>query len=100
MPETCENWIGPVHISIYYAWQTLKINHELPYSVDFKAPRELWNPQGKTVLPNCSFNWNKGPVNKFHDAHVMGKHMRTQLTKAAWIISLEYMMALRRTCGM
>ena len=38
----------------------------LPYSVDFKAPRELWNPLSKstkTVLSKCSLIWNKGPVN-------------------------------------
>ena len=33
----------------------------LPYSKDFKAPGELWNPQNKTVLCKCSFIWNKRP---------------------------------------
>ena len=27
----------------------------LPYTVDFKAPGELWNPQSETVLSKCSF---------------------------------------------
>ena len=35
----------------------------LPYSVDFKAPGELWNPLSKTVLSKSDFVWIKGPVN-------------------------------------
>ena len=62
MPSTCENWLCLVNSCIYHACQTHDIYQVLPYSVDFKAPRELWNPLGKTVLSNCSFIWNKGPV--------------------------------------
>ena len=44
-----------------------QIYQVLPYSVDFKAPRELWNPLSKTVLSKYSFIWNKGPVNIWND---------------------------------
>ena len=38
----------------------IKIYQVLPYSVDFKAPVELWNPLSNTVFSNkYSFNWNK-----------------------------------------
>ena len=52
-----------VNTCVYYACQTHEIYQVLSYFVDFKAPRELWNPLSKTVLSNCSFIWNKGPVN-------------------------------------
>ena len=39
----------------------------LLYSVDFKAPCELWYPLRKTVLNTCSFVWQKGPVNTQND---------------------------------
>ena len=55
MPEACENWPGLVNSSIYYASQTHEIYQVLPYSVNFKAPRELWNPLSETVLIKCSF---------------------------------------------
>ena len=61
MPETCENRIDPVNSCVYYARQTREIYQVLPYSVDLKAPMELWNPMSKAVL--SSFIWNKGPVN-------------------------------------
>ena len=63
IPETCKNWRGLVNSCIYYACQTHEISQVLSYSVDFKAPGELWNPLGKTVLIKCSFISNKGPVN-------------------------------------
>ena len=44
MPETCENWVGPVNNWVYYARQTREIYQVLPDSVDSKAPVELWNP--------------------------------------------------------
>ena len=44
MLETCENWLGFVNSYIYYAYQTHEIYQVLPYSVDLKAPVELWNP--------------------------------------------------------
>ena len=36
-----ENWLGLVNNCIYYACQTCEICQVLPYSVDFKSPREL-----------------------------------------------------------
>ena len=50
MPETCKNWLGPVNSWVYYARQTREIYLLLLYSVDSKAPRELWNPLSKNVL--------------------------------------------------
>ena len=50
MFETCENWLGLVNSCIYYAHQTHEIYQALPYSADFKAPEELWNPLSETVL--------------------------------------------------
>ena len=34
----------------------------LPNWVGFKAPGMFWNPPCKTVLGECSFIWNNGPV--------------------------------------
>ena len=62
MPETCENWLGLVNSCVYYARQTCEIFQVLRYAVDFKAPRELWNPLSKTVLSEYSFIWNIGHV--------------------------------------
>ena len=67
MSETCENWFGLVNSCIYHAHQTREIFHELPYSVDFKALRELRNPLSKTVLSEYSCISNKGPVNICND---------------------------------
>ena len=39
MPDTCENWPGPVNSCIDYACQTHEIYQVLPYSVDCKAPQ-------------------------------------------------------------
>ena len=44
IPKTCENWLGLVNSYIYYACQTCEMYQVLPYSLDFKAPRELLNP--------------------------------------------------------
>ena len=69
MPETCEKWLDLVIICIYYAPQTREIGQVLPYSLDFKAPGELWNPLCKTIL-KCSFNKqfsNEGSVNIWND---------------------------------
>ena len=52
MPETCESWFRFVNIYIHYAHQTQEIYQVQPWSVDFKAPGELWNPLSKTVLSN------------------------------------------------
>ena len=38
-----------VNSCIYYACHTCGIYQVLPYSVDFKAPQELWNPLSKAV---------------------------------------------------
>ena len=66
MPENSENWLGFVN-SNYCVCQTTEIYQVLSYSVDFKAPGELWNPLSKTVLNRCRFNWNKAPVNIWND---------------------------------
>ena len=50
MPETYENWLGLINSCANYAHKTREIYQVLPYSVDFKAPRELWNPLCKSVL--------------------------------------------------
>ena len=63
MPEPCENGHALVNNCVYYAHQTREIYQVLPYSVDFKAPLELWNLLSKTVLTKYSFIWNKGHVN-------------------------------------
>ena len=52
MSETFENWLGLVKSCIYYARQTHEIYQVLPYSVDFKAPGELWNLLSKIVIVN------------------------------------------------
>ena len=62
MPKICENWLGLVNSCIYCAHQTRKIYQVLPYSVDFKTPRELWNPLSKTVVRKWSSIWYEGPV--------------------------------------
>ena len=49
MLETCGKGLSLVNICIYYACHTHKIYPALPYSVGFKAPRELWNPLSKIV---------------------------------------------------
>ena len=63
MPETCENWLGFVKRCIYYGYQTCEIYQVLPYSVDFKAALDLWNP-----LSECSFRpviiWNDRKAQK------------------------------------
>ena len=41
MPETCENWFGLVNMWVYCAHQTHETYQVMPYSMDFKAPREL-----------------------------------------------------------
>ena len=56
-----------VNSCIYYAHWTHEIYHIMPYSMDFKAPRELWNPLSKAVLSKCSFISDKGPVNIWND---------------------------------
>ena len=67
MPKTYENWLGLVNSHIYYAHQTHEIYQLLPYSVDFQAPRELWNPLSEAVLSKCCFIWNKWNVNIWND---------------------------------
>ena len=67
MPEICENWLSLVNSCIYYSLQTCEIYQVLPYSLDFKAPGELWNPLNKRVRSKCSFIWNRGPVNIWND---------------------------------
>ena len=61
MCETCKNWLGLVNSCVYYARQIREIYQVLSYSVDPKAPRELWSPLSKAVLCKYSFVSNKGP---------------------------------------
>ena len=42
--ETCDNWLSLVNSCIYSAHQSHCIYQALPYSADFKASGELWNP--------------------------------------------------------
>ena len=49
MPKTWENWLGLENSYIYHACQTHEIYQVPLYSVDFKAPRELWKSLSKTV---------------------------------------------------
>ena len=61
--KTCDNSLSLENSCIYYARQTREIYQVLPYSVDFKAPQEFWNPLSKTVLGKFSFFlWNKRQV--------------------------------------
>ena len=50
----------------YYARQTSEIYQELPCSVDFKAPEELWYPLSKTIFSKCSLILNTPPVNMWN----------------------------------
>ena len=63
----CENCIGLVNNCVYYARQTREIYQVLPYSMNLKAPVELWNPLSKTVLMESNFIWNRGPVDIWND---------------------------------
>ena len=63
LPNTCENWLSLVNSCVYYACQTCEIYQVLPYSVNFKAPTELWNSLSKIVLSKCSFICNEEHVN-------------------------------------
>ena len=63
MPDTCENWLGLVNSCVYYAHQTHEIYQILPYSVDFKAREELWNPLSETVFSI----WTSAHVNNLND---------------------------------
>ena len=48
MFETWDIGRGLINSCVYYTLQVV------PYSVGFKAPRELWNLLSKTVLSKCS----------------------------------------------
>ena len=54
MPEVYENWLGRVNSDDSCARETREIG-------------KLWNPLRKTVPSECSFIWNKGPVNIRND---------------------------------
>ena len=58
MPDTCENWPGPVNSSVYYAHQTREIYQVLPHSLDFKAPGE------KRCIYSFISNVNSGSVKR------------------------------------
>ena len=59
MPETCKVWFGLINSNIYFARHMRDIYQELPYSVDYKASMELWDPLSETVLSKCGFICNK-----------------------------------------
>ena len=61
MLGTCESSRDVVNSYVYYVHQTREIYQVLRYSVEFKAPRRLWNPLSKSILG--SFTLNDGPVN-------------------------------------
>ena len=42
MPKTCKNWLGLVNSCVYYGRQTREIYQVVSYSVDFKAPGEIY----------------------------------------------------------
>ena len=67
MPETCEKWLGLVNNWVYHAHQTGEICQVLSYSLDFKAPSELWNPLNNTVFSKYYSFCNKVPVNIRND---------------------------------
>ena len=67
MPDTCENWPHIANHCVQYAHQPCENYQVLLYSVDLKAPEELWNPMSKTVHTKCSSIWNKLPVNIWND---------------------------------
>ena len=52
MPDNCENWLSLVNSCDNYARQTCEIYQVVSYSMDFKAPKELWNPQIRQHLSN------------------------------------------------
>ena len=89
MPETCENWLDPVNSCIYYAYQTCEIYELLPYSVDFKAPGELWNPLSKTVLSKCSFIWNKGLANIGNNHKAQNNLVRRTYKYLSWFFTFH-----------
>ena len=62
-----ENCLGLVNRGIYYVGHRREIYRVLPYSMDLKAPRELWNVLGETTFSKCSFIWHKGPANIWID---------------------------------
>ena len=66
-PKTSETWLGHVNSCGYSARIIREIYQVLTYSVDFKAPRELWNLLSETVLSKCNFKWIKGHVNIWND---------------------------------
>ena len=74
MPETCENWLGLVNSRVYNARQTREIYLVLPFSVDFKTPRELWNPPSKTVYSkyrSISNNLKIGSFTTMNCTHII-----------------------------
>ena len=68
MLEICKNWFGLANSSIYYAHQTREIYQTCAASLSgFQSSGEFWIPLSKTVLSECSFIWNKVPVNIGND---------------------------------
>ena len=67
MTETYESWLSLENSCIYYVRQNHEIYQVLPNTVDYRSPRELWNPLCKAVLNKCNFIWNEWPVNIWND---------------------------------
>ena len=56
-------WVGQCSL-FYYVQKIHKIYRALPFSVDFRARDELWDPLVDTVHGTCSYICCKGHVNK------------------------------------
>ena len=54
--ESLKTWFDLVKKYVCYACQTRDIYLMLPYTVDFKAPGERWNPLSMRVFSKCNFD--------------------------------------------
>ena len=62
MPEACENWLGLYNNCVKYACQTREIYQVLSYSVDSKAPRQLWKSEMNEMNVKLKSDLYAGPV--------------------------------------
>ena len=75
MPETCKNWFGLVNSCVQYARQTH--SPVLLHSVDFKTPRELWNPLRNTAFIRYRFVYSiKDLLNIWNERKAQRKFVR------------------------
>ena len=65
MQKPVKNWLSLVNNCVYYACQSHEIYRAPPYSVDFKAPGELWDPLRQYLVNMVLLD--KGPVNICND---------------------------------